>query len=177
MNPSTPSDDQSYAQSLQGPPAINLPEALTGLSIQLAHVIDLLSALLAHQNTNANMAHEVMSKLLSTAQATEGLVDGFTSGGASFNAYQVDPLSHAYLTLLGPMISNRLQSEMANRDVIELIKAAIPLSLDSIAELNAYRQQRLTRETIRDAMETSKDPWADQPLGGGLGAEDAGSQS
>lgn len=98
--------------------------------------------------------HQAQTALLRDVLA---LVDGFTAGGSSFTAYQVDPMTLAYLAVTGPQMSRVLHQY--DTDVIEIIKAAGPLSRRIIEEFDAYRSQRGGLDYLEDQGALIDDPW------------------
>lgn len=85
------------------------------------------------------------------------LVNGFTSGGASFNAYQCDQMTLAYLALMGPLLAQRM--DMGAADINELIKGGTLLARQLVDELGAYRSQQGTFDYIEEQTELINDPW------------------
>lgn len=92
----------------------------------------------------------------------QACVIGFTNGGASFGAYQVDTYTMAYLNLLGPLLAARLNKELGERPISELMKACAPLTRDALEELAAYRDTQQTRDTLSNALAGVADPWGGQ---------------
>jgi len=86
------------------------------------------------------------------------LVAGFTSGGASFSAYQIDPLTSAYIALSGPLIARRL--DVDNLELPELLKGATVLSRQVLEELAAYRAERSEIDYLEEQTELINDPWS-----------------
>jgi hypothetical protein len=85
------------------------------------------------------------------------LVNGFTSGGASFNAYQVDQMTLAYLALMGPLLAQRM--DMGAADINELIKGGTLLARQLVDELGAYRSQQGSFDYLEEQAELINDPW------------------
>lgn len=92
------------------------------------------------------------------------LVNGFTSGGASFSAYQCDQMTLAYLALMGPLLAQRM--DMGAADINELIKGGTMLARQLLDELSAYRSQQGSFDYLEEQTELINDPW--QQGGGGL---------
>lgn len=87
------------------------------------------------------------------------LLHGFSSGGASFSGYQVDPFTAAYLAVLGPLLATRLASQES--DLAELMKGATLLAKSLIEELAAYRSTRSGLDYLEEQTATLHDPWSD----------------
>lgn len=106
-----------------------------------------LLAQLARQNT-------AMTKEL---QQLRELVHGFTSGGASFSAYQSDPLTTAYLSVIGPLLAGQLAQRGGNLD--ELTKGAVLMARQLLEELAAYRSTQGAMDYIEEQFHAIRDPW------------------
>jgi len=92
------------------------------------------------------------------------LVNGFTSGGASFSAYQCDQMTLAYLALMGPLLAQRM--DMGAADINELIKGGTMLARQLLDELSAYRSEQGSFDYLEEQAELINDPWQqreDQP--------------
>ena len=85
------------------------------------------------------------------------LVNGFTSGGASFSAYQCDQMTLAYLALMGPLLAQRM--DMGAADINELIKGGTMLARQLLDELSAYRSQQGSFDYLEEQTELINDPW------------------
>lgn len=86
------------------------------------------------------------------------LLDGFTSGGSSFRAYQLDPVALAYASILGPVISDRLDGEASKsgQDYLDqMTKGAAVLARRLIRTLDDYRSQREGLDYIETEMQGS----------------------
>lgn len=118
----------------------------TQLLSTLAGTNDLL-AQLARQNT-------AMTKEL---QQLRELVHGFTSGGACFSAYQSDPLTNAYLSVIGPLLAGQLAQRGGNLD--ELTKGAVLMARQLLEELAAYRSTQGAADYIEEQFHAIHDPW------------------
>lgn len=131
--------------------APTLPQLLQASLAQLMRLNSTMDALVTLMQANAKNVEEIKDTL-----------NGFTSGGASFGAYQTDPFTTAYLSILGPMLAFRLGGELQNKLIPELLKAGAPLARDVLEELAAYRQQQLGRDTLENMVGAVRDPWADK---------------
>lgn len=86
------------------------------------------------------------------------LVDGFTSSGSSFRAYQLDPMVAVYAAILGPVLSDRLdgQAAAAGGDYIsEMTKGSAVLARKLLRILDEYRANREGLDYIESEMQGS----------------------
>jgi hypothetical protein len=90
------------------------------------------------------------------------LVDGFTSGGASFNAYQTDPLTTAYLAIMGPLVAARLAAPGQPTALPQVMKGSLMMAKELINELSAYRSQRQGIDYLEEQTAFINDPWKQQ---------------
>lgn len=86
------------------------------------------------------------------------LINGFTSGGASFSGYIADPMTQAYLAVVGPLLAAKLAPK--EQELPELMKGATLLAKQLIEELAAYRSERGALDYLEDQTELIHDPWA-----------------
>ena len=142
MNPPIPSE---------GPAPLSLPQLMQANLNQLMHL-----------NTNIDALVKLMHAHVKEVEEIKDTLNGFTNGGASFGAYQTDPFTTAYLSILGPMLAFRLGGELQNKLIPELLKAGAPLARDVLEELAAYRQQQLGRDTLENMVGAVRDPWAEK---------------
>lgn len=87
------------------------------------------------------------------------LVEGFTSGGASFNAYQVDQLTAAYLAVMGPLLAAKLAAPGQPTALAQMFKGALVMAKQLLEELAAYRSQRQGADYLEAQSEFINDPW------------------
>lgn len=90
------------------------------------------------------------------------ILHGFTSGGSSFHAYQLDPLAQAYIALLASALGDQLQQATKDMPLTELVKAAIPLSRTLLEELDAYRSARGGLDYLEEQIGFLQDPWSQE---------------
>ena len=86
------------------------------------------------------------------------LLDGFTSGGSSFRAYQVDPMVLVYAAILGPVLSDRLDGQAANAGgdyISEMTKGSAVLARQLLRTLDEYRSSREGLDYIESEMQGS----------------------
>ena len=85
------------------------------------------------------------------------LVNGFTSGGASFNGYLPDAFVTAYLSVLGPVLAERFKKQDIGLE--EMMKGGTLLARRLLEELSAYRSEQEGKDVLSDALELLDDPW------------------
>lgn len=107
-----------------------------------------------------DVQHRATSDQLSQVR---DLVNGFTSGGASFSAYQVDGLTAAYLSITGPLIAARLANQGQATSIPQLTKGSIMFAKELMEELAAYRSQRLGVDYLEEQSALVRDPWNEAP--------------
>lgn len=88
------------------------------------------------------------------------LANGFTSGGASFSGYMLDPMTAAYLAIIGPAVASRLSEQHA--ELPEIMKGSTLLARQLLEELAAYRSERSALDYVEDQAELINDPWNQQ---------------
>ena len=108
----------------------DLLEAIKGSNALLAQ--------LARQNSAIN---QQLSELLE-------LINGFTSGGSSFSAYQSDSFTTAYMAIIGPLVAATLASKGGNLE--GLTEGASLMARQVLEELSAYRSTQGLRDYIED---------------------------
>ena len=92
-----------------------------------------------------------IDKLLKIQTEQLYVLNGFTSGGSSFNGYVTDPMTTAYLSVLGPVLAVRLNNQ--DIDLTELMKGSIMLSNQVLEELNAYRSEQGGKDLVKKSLE------------------------
>lgn len=93
----------------------------------------------------------------SLAELTK-LLDGFTASGSSFHAYQIDPMVLVYASILGPVLSDRLDGQAAagGGDYIsEMTKGSAVLARKLLRILDEYRSGREGLDYIESEMQGS----------------------
>ena len=71
------------------------------------------------------------------------MLDGFTNGGASLNGYIPDAFVQAYVSVVGPVLAERLNQEEV--DLEELMKGATLLARRLLEELRPTARSRKQR--------------------------------
>ena len=85
------------------------------------------------------------------------LMHGFTNGGASLNGYIPDAFVQAYVSVVAPVLAERLGKEEVNLE--ELMKGATLLARQLLEELSAYRSEQEAKDIISEVMANVNDPW------------------
>ena len=117
-----------------------------------------ISAQLVKQN-------QTQENLLKSVQNLEYLVNGYTSGGASFNGYLPDSFLTAYISILGPALSQKMA--VGESDLEEMMKGATILAKRLLEELAAYRTEQEGTDVLKEALSFLKDPWNQQEADNG----------
>jgi len=130
---------------------------LTSENLTLFETSNLILAEL--QNTNRLLIRLIEGQRNQADQLNDltYLINGFTSGGASFSAYQCDQMTLAYLALMGPLLAQRM--DMGATDINELIKGGTLLARQLVDELGAYRSQQGSFDYLEEQAELINDPW------------------
>ena len=111
--------------------------------------------------------NQTQEKLLKSVQNLEYLVNGYTSGGASFNGYLPDSFLTAYISILGPALSQKMA--VGESDLEEMMKGATILAKRLLEELAAYRTEQEGTDVLKEALSFLKDPWNQQEADNGQG--------
>ena len=109
--------------------------------------------------------NQTQDKLLKSVQNLEYLVNGYTSGGASFNGYLPDSFLTAYISILGPALSQKMA--VGESDLEEMMKGATILAKRLLEELAAYRSEQEGTDVLKEALSFLKDPWNQQEADNG----------
>jgi hypothetical protein len=72
------------------------------------------------------------------------LVEGFTSGGASFRSYQLNPVLLAYAAILGPVLGDRIDGNTEKDEQYEetMLKGAAVMAARLVQTLDQYSRER-----------------------------------
>ena len=92
-------------------------------------------------------------------------MNGYTSGGASFNGYLPDSFLTAYISILGPALSQKMA--VGESDLEEMMKGATILAKRLLEELAAYRTEQEGTDVLKEALSFLKDPWNQQEADNG----------
>lgn len=96
-------------------------------------------------------------------EALQQLLIGYTNDGASFLSHQVDPMTSAYLAILGPLCAHKLIQH--DPDLTEMMKGGTVLARQLLEELDAYRSTRAGLDYLEEQAAFINDPWAAQEQG------------
>jgi hypothetical protein len=102
--------------------------------------------------------HQLLSSIHQRLDELANLVDGFTSGGSSFRAYQVDPMVLVYAAILGPVLSDRLDGQAAAAGdgyIDEMTKGSAVLARKLLRTLDEYRANREGLDYLESEMKGS----------------------
>lgn len=111
------------------------------------------------KNTNIQLQQMVIYQQQSLEQLLrmQEMLDGFTNGGASLNGYIPDAFVQAYVSVVGPVLAQRLSQEEV--DLEELMKGATLLARRLLEELSAYRSEQEAKDILDEVMAHVNDPW------------------
>jgi hypothetical protein len=142
-------------------PEVQPQGELTQLQVsqQILAELRALNKSLAFLTQRVDVSH---SSVMTELRQVRSLLDGFTSGGASFNAYQVDQLTAAYLAIIGPLVAARLAAPGQPTDLPQVLKGAVLMAKTLTEELAAYRSQRQSFDYLESQTEFINDPWKQQ---------------
>jgi hypothetical protein len=72
------------------------------------------------------------------------LLEGFTSGGSSFQAYQVSPMVMVYSAILGPILGDRIDGQRPKEGdyLDEMTKGAAVMARQLLRILDSYQGER-----------------------------------
>jgi hypothetical protein len=136
---------------MTSPPPISENLTLFETSRLLLAELQTTNRLLIQQLQGQTSVHEQLREL-------GYLLNGFTSGGASFSAYQSDTMTQAYLAVMGPLLAARLAAQ--DLELPEMMKGATLLARQLIEELSAYRSERGSLDYLEEQTELLHDPWS-----------------
>jgi hypothetical protein len=125
---------------------LTLLEAARQLLTQLQRSNDLFSVVIRNQQQQGQQLAELIY-----------LLNGFSSGGASFSGYIADPMTQAYLAVVGPLLAAKLSQQ--DQSLPEMMKGSTLLAKQLIEELAAYRSERGAFDYLEDQAELIHDPW------------------
>ena len=114
------------------------------------------------QQTNRLLAQSIHGQVTLAKKIDDliYLINGFTSGGASFSGYTIDPMTTAYLAIMGPAIATRLAAQ--GSELPEIMKGSALLARQLLEELAAYRSERSAIDYVEEQAELLDDPWSHQ---------------
>ena len=114
------------------------------------------------KNTNIQLRQMVIYQQQTVEQLRNisELLDGFTNGGASLNGYIPDAFVQAYVSVVAPVLAERLGKEDVGLE--ELMKGDTLLARRLLEELTAYRSEQEAKDILSEVMAHVDDPW-DRP--------------
>ena len=108
-------------------------------------------------NVQQGLTNELLQQLIAQNSELLYLLNGFTSGGASFNGYLPDAFTSAYLSVLAPVVAQKLMRDDLGFE--EIMKGGTVLSRQLLEELGAYRSEQEGKDVVSSLTELLKDPW------------------
>lgn len=107
---------------------------------ELSRIRELLASLVAQVSEQEATQRQLAASLTNI----ERLLEGFTSGGSSFQAYQVSPLTLVYASILGPILGDRIDGTTPKGDgyLDEMTKGAAVMARRLLRTLDSYQGDR-----------------------------------
>jgi hypothetical protein len=133
----------------------SLPELVKILINHLEGISDHLELQSAKLTEIADGQREALERL----KSLDISIDNFTDSGASLRTFQIDQYTTGYLSLLGPLLSVKLNKEIGGRSISDVMKACAPLTRDALEEMGAYRQAQQGRDLLANTAGTMGDAW------------------
>ena len=129
-------------------------------------ITQLLLGALTSINVQQGLTNELLQQLVNQNSELLYLLNGFTSGGASFNGYLPDAFTSAYLSVLAPVVAQKLMKDDLGFE--EIMKGGTVLSRQLLEELSAYRSEQEGKDVVSSITELLSDPWKkdEQPENG-----------
>lgn len=129
-------------------------------------ITQLLLGALTSINVQQGLTNELLQQLVNQNSELLYLLNGFTSGGASFNGYLPDAFTSAYLSVLAPVVAQKLMKDDLGFE--EIMKGGTVLSRQLLEELSAYRSEQEGKDVVSSITELLNDPWKkdEQPENG-----------
>jgi len=129
-------------------------------------ITQMLMGALTSINVQQGLTNELLQRLIAQNSELLYLLNGFTSGGASFNGYLPDAFTSAYLSVLAPVVAQKLMRDDLGFE--EIMKGGTVLSRQLLEELGAYRSEQEGKDVVSSLTELLKDPWnKDEQSGNG----------
>jgi hypothetical protein len=120
-------------------------------------ITQMLMGALTSINVQQGLTNELLQRLIAQNSELLYLLNGFTSGGASFNGYLPDAFTSAYLSVLAPVVAQKLMKDDLGFE--EIMKGGTVLSRQLLEELGAYRSEQEGKDIVSSLTELLKDPW------------------
>ena len=130
---------------------------------ELTRIREQLTALTGHIQQQGEQQKQITKSLAEVAR----LLDGFTSGGSSFQAYQISPMVMVYSAILGPILGDRIDGQLPKEGdyLDEMTKGAAVMARQLLRTLDAYQGERGTLDYLEANCGDIKPP--DQPAASG----------
>lgn len=95
-----------------------------------------IAVLLQRQQQNSAMVAKAIAEIARC-------LEGFTSGGASFHAYQLNPMVLVYASILGPILGDRIDGERSREGdyLEEMTKGAAVMAQRLLRILDQYQSE------------------------------------
>jgi hypothetical protein len=139
MEPSSPASHPLTSEDALVLEATNIRQALDAIASQQQKV------------------EQLLRQQLQVLTETRKLIDGFTDSGGSYRAYQADPMIMVYAAILGPVLSDRLDSQASKGDdyMADMTKGSAVLARQLLRTLDEYRGSREGMDYIESEMQGS----------------------
>lgn len=130
-------------------PALQAPPTRTAELAELTQIRSQLGEL----HTIARRQEVQQGKILSALEELVRLADGFTGGGSSFAAYQINPMVLVYAAILGPILGDRIDADTQQGEqyLDEMTRGAAVMAQRLLRVLDEYQGKR----GILDALEAA----------------------
>ena len=107
-------------------------------------------------NQEARRQTEYLQRMSHALDRLVALAEQFTDSGASFRASQVDPVTIAYMQIVGQVLGDRLDGRLtgvknSNEYREQFMKAAAILAREALQVVDEYRTQRAPLQALEDA--------------------------
>ena len=115
----------------------------------------------------ATRQEECQRKLAHSVADLTRLLEGFTSGGASFQAYQVSPMVLVYAAILGPILGDRIDGDRNKQGdyLDEMTKGAAVMAQRLLRVLDQYQGERGFLDYLESSCADLNTPEASDPQG------------
>lgn len=102
---------------------------------------------------------EYLQRIAHELQGLRQLMEQFTDSGASFRATQVDPITIAYLMIVGQVLGDRLDGQLVGVKSSEeyrtqFMRAAALLARDSLQVVDEYRTQQAPLQALEEVFKS-----------------------
>lgn len=126
--------------------------------MELVQIHSLLDVLIDVQRRQAGC----LERLHKTLELQRDLIDGFTGGGSSFRAAQIDPTQLVYAAILGPILGDRIDATAPKGDsdayLEEMMRGAAVMARRLLRVLDTYLSNRGSLDYLENAAGDIQDP-------------------